>query len=436
MSVVLDRYEKMNGWGRKRKLPIGFVVISFIYFFVNSFLLPEGLLYTTLLTPFFLIWLKQERAPIEKIILVFLLIFVFLFCVHSYNGIQVADYLKSTTLYLSCVIFVSVVFVFVKKYGSIYEPLQEKILKYNIVFVFIAVGSLVVWKTKNIFWYSNELNENLGLLPRLKLLTYESSYYSILLVPAFFLYFQYFYFSNLSKKRLYLFASVIFSLILSLSYGTLGAIFLSLFLFVIINFLSRKRSKYNLKFIVILSIVGVLALYLVFGPLSESGFAKRIFSIFGGTDTSVNGRSFESYLLADKVLDLRSHFWGVGPGQFKILGKNIVDDFYDYTLLDTSTSNVARLPCATAETFAVFGYLGVIIRLAFEWFLFVKTKVAKSSFRLCLFLFMFFTQFVGSNITNIPEYTIWILAFSNIFPDGYFRKKVLLRDPVTEIKLP
>jgi hypothetical protein len=75
-----------------------------------------------------------------------------------------------------------------------------------------------------------------------------------------------------------------------------------------------------------------------------------------------------------------------------------------------------------AEVLATFGYLGVAVKLFVEIYLFFKTKVSKSSFRFCMFFFIFFLQFVGSYIVNTIEYVMWILAFSNIFPDDYFKK--------------
>jgi len=36
-----------------------YMPIAVLYFFFNSFMLPQGLLYTTILTPLFLIWLLK-----------------------------------------------------------------------------------------------------------------------------------------------------------------------------------------------------------------------------------------------------------------------------------------------------------------------------------------------------------------------------------------
>src|SRR6186713_1475298 len=50
-----------------------FLGIGCLYFFFNSFLLPDGLLYTILLSPFFLVWLGTHKVPVLKYSLLFLL---------------------------------------------------------------------------------------------------------------------------------------------------------------------------------------------------------------------------------------------------------------------------------------------------------------------------------------------------------------------------
>ena len=73
------------------------------------------------------------------------------------------------------------------------------------------------------------------------------------------------------------------------------------------------------------------------------------------------------------------------------------------------------IPNAVAETMAIFGWVGVSLRLGIEIFLFFYTRVWTNYYRLLLFLFIFVYQFTGSFITNIAEYVIWILAFTRIF---------------------
>ncbi len=69
----------------------------------------------------------------------------------------------------------------------------------------------------------------------------------------------------------------------------------------------------------------------------------------------------------------------------------------------------------SAETLAVFGWVGFFLRFVVEIFLFFYTKVWTNYYRLLLFFFMFIYQFTGSFITNVAEYVIWILAFTNVF---------------------
>jgi hypothetical protein len=115
-----------------------------------------------------------------------------------------------------------------------------------------------------------------------------------------------------------------------------------------------------------------------------------------------------SYALAYFVAQKKSIWWGVGFGQIKVVGIDIINQFWD---------NGGRLPCAIAETMAQFGFVGIGLRLGLELLFFYKTRVWKNYFRLALFLYIFVYQFTGSYLTNIAEYMIWILAFSPVFPE-------------------
>ncbi|HSU27762.1 MAG TPA: hypothetical protein VLJ68_05230, partial [Chitinophagaceae bacterium] len=77
--------------------------------------------------------------------------------------------------------------------------------------------------------------------------------------------------------------------------------------------------------------------------------------------------------------------------------------------------HAVTIPNTVAETFVIFGWAGILLRFGLEIFLFFYTKVWTNYFRLLLFIFIFIFQFAGSFITNIAEYMIWILAFTNVF---------------------
>jgi len=156
-----------------------------------------------------------------------------------------------------------------------------------------------------------------------------------------------------------------------------------------------------------LLIAGDLVIYLFFG---DSFFVLRLGNILTGHDSSVKGRTYDAYVIANKLLENRNEYWGVGLGQIKIIGEDAIRSYYLY-----NKDFVATIPNATAETLAVFGWAGLFIRFLIQFFFFVQTKVWTNYYRLWLFLFMFIFQFLGIFITNIAEYVIWILAFTNVF---------------------
>ncbi|HET6766326.1 MAG TPA: hypothetical protein VFH08_02970, partial [Chitinophagaceae bacterium] len=90
-----------------------------------------------------------------------------------------------------------------------------------------------------------------------------------------------------------------------------------------------------------------------------------------------------------------------------VLGLELWRTFYSYNF----SINEVTIPCAMAETLAVFGIIGVCLRIGIQVFLFFRTKVYSNYYRLALFIFIFIYQFTGSYIMNIAEYAIWILAF-------------------------
>jgi hypothetical protein len=174
--------------------------------------------------------------------------------------------------------------------------------------------------------------------------------------------------------------------------------------------LTRRKRILNMGmlFIVVSASVFVILLWIFPG----NSFFLRLDNIVSGHDTSGKGRTSDAFILAQQILEKKSFAWGIGPGQIKILGADIVRSYYLYSL----DYNTIAIPNATAETLAIFGWIGVSIRIMIELFLFFYTRVWTNYFRLLLFIFIFLYQFTGSFITNLAEYVIWILAFTNAFP--------------------
>jgi hypothetical protein len=406
----------------RRSQYLWFLVVGCLYFFFNSFLLPDGLLYTILLTPVFMYWLLLKKVPLLRDIILFMLCWLPVAIIHYAYGISLPEYLKSSALYFTVFIFGLTVYTYFKLYSFTYELLMETVLKINFLFVIVCVVLLMTNHT-DIVWSVADISEGVSDFPRLRMLTYEPSYYSLLMVPSFLFYFQYIFYRNMTGGKWMLLGTVIISLGLSLSYGAIFISMLTLGIFVLYNFLSNVRRRQNRRFMLFLSIMGVIGVVSILTFFANSGFVLRILNIFGGTDSSINNRSSQAYFLALSIADMKSTVFGVGPGQLKLLGENLISLMYAFSDQPDS-GQMARIPSSMAETLALFGWIGFFGKLLVELILFRKTRVKTSSYRLCLFIFMFIYQFVGSFSTNIVEIFFWVLAFSRVFPDSYFKREI------------
>jgi hypothetical protein len=405
----------------KRSQYQAIMLVAFVYFFFNSFKLPDGFLYTILLSPVFLYWLLVKKAPVSRCISYFLICWFPMLVIHYAFGISLGAYIKSSVLYFTAFLFGLTVYTYFKHYSFTYESIMEKVLKLNFLFVIVCVALLLLDKSEPV-WITGDISEGVTNFPRLRMLTYEPSYYSLLLIPSFLFYFQYIFYKNMSRGQWLLLFSVIISLGLSLSYGAIFISLLTLGVFVLYNSFSRMRRRQNKRFMFFLVAMVAIGAVLVLTLFANSGFVLRILNILDGNDSSINNRSSQAYFLALSIADLKSTIFGVGPGQLKILGQELISLVYSFSD-DDSSGQIARIPSSMADVLATFGWVGFFGKLLAEIILFRKTKVKTSSFRLCLFIFMFIYQFVGSFSTNIVEVFFWVVAFSPIFPDSYFQRK-------------
>src|SRR5258706_7073883 len=218
------------------------LLVACVYFLFNSFMLPDGLLYTILLSPVFLYWLMVKKAPVGKCISIFLLCWLPMLVIHYSYGISLSAYLKSSALYFTVFLFGMTVYTWFKHYSFAYESIMEKVLKLNFLFVIVCVFLLLADK-REVVWSVTDISEGVTEFPRLRMLTYEPSYYSLLLIPSFLFYFQYIFYRNISRRQWLLLITVIISLGLSLSYGAIFISLLTLGLFVLYNLFSNMRRR-------------------------------------------------------------------------------------------------------------------------------------------------------------------------------------------------
>ena len=381
---------------------------AFIYFFINSLGLPFGLTYTAILSPFFYWWIIGERK--NEVLVPFLVCLSPFLISHAILGVDIRTYIVSVINFTAVYIFCQAFYTFLKKVVDI-EKIFSRLLIINFFACLIAI---VVYFTpyKEILWMQQTITDGVDNFMRLKLFTYEASYYATLFTPLFLFYFmQVILKQNRMNSWLLLFMLII-PYILSFSIGVVGCLLFSITCTYLIysRLLTRKRRVLSLLIAVVSLSTSFLVILWLFFP--QNIIFLRLENIFTGKDTSGNGRTYEAFILAMQMLDLKSHAWGIGAGQIKILGAEIIRSYYLYDL----DYNTFAIPNAAAETLAIFGWIGLSLRILAECFLFFFTRVWTNYYRLLLFIFIFLYQFTGSFITNIAEYVIWILAFTNAFP--------------------
>jgi hypothetical protein len=384
-----------------------YIFVAFIYFFVNSIALPFGLTYTALLAPLFYVWViikrkKEILLPFLAILLPFLLIHVVLV------DLDISTYGVSLVNLVLVYIFCQAMYTFLLVCKDI-EKVFRRILVINFIFCLIAIP---VYFTPwfNLIWDEQVISSGVGRLRRLKLFTYEPSYYALLFTPVFCYFLLQYLFRQNNIKAILLLPMLFLPFVLSFSLGVITSLFLAGIVTWMIQFsrLTAKRRIANAVIngaTVVASAIAFLVLFFRHNP-----FFVRVGNFMTGEDSSGRGRTIDAFTLAVKMLKDNNEFWGIGLGQVKIAGDTIIRNYYQYNL-----DIVVTIPNAAAETLAIFGWTGLVIRLLVEIFLFFYTRTWTNYYRLLLFCFMFIYQFTGSFITNIAEYVIWFLAFTNVF---------------------
>lgn len=393
----------------------GVTLLAILYFFFNSFFLPQGLLYTAILTPYFLWWLYTRREL--KWLGYFFLFTIPFIPVQLYYGMELWDYARSYVMFFTAAVFGISVFVFLKN-GNAVQIIFRRILFINFIFMIIALFFLPFPLLKKTLWFLNEFSPGTGTLPRLKMLSYEASYYALLIAPvAIYFYLRIILYKN--NRPLLIFLMVTLPLLLSLSVGVIAGILLAFIILFSAYPRDFLRNSFNIKYLILGSALFISCAVFFIINFPHNPIAFRIINIFTGNDSSFRARTYESFILAWNIVKHKSVIFGCGPGQAKLLGVQVFKDYYGYL------PPVVRIPNTLADTLATYGILGLFIRLMLTIYFFFKTRVAHNYYRLGLFIFMFIYQFTGSFLTNIAEYFIWILAFTQGFRE--FDKELFIK---------
>jgi hypothetical protein len=380
-----------------------------LYFFLNGLLLPVGLLYTTLLAPLLLVWVARYRYI--RPTLLYLLLLVPFIVAHGFIGVDWTYYGYSLALSFTVFVFGLAFYQYVSFCGSLREIFQS-ILLINSLLMVIALIALPIPGLKQLFWDNKALSPGIPPVGRLKMLTYEPSYYSTLLAPVA-IYYLLKAMRNELPQRVTWCVLVLVPLFLSLSFGVILGMALSFLLLMILRGGGRRYG--TLRKVVRWTLLLLTVFVVVVLIFPDNFILLRLENILAGKDSSFKGRTFDSFVLSLDIVRKRSLFWGTGFGQFKLLGLDRFREFYNsnkYTLHDVV------IPNSIGDLLGTLGLLGVAVKLILEGYFFFRTRVFRNDYRLTLFLFIFVYQFTGSFISNIAEYAIWILAFKpDLFPE-------------------
>lgn len=385
-----------------------YLLVGIIYLFVNSLYLPFGMLYTMLLTPLFLYSAYKQKLFGPYIAFIGLSIPYFI--IHYKLGVDVFHYTRSVLLYFTSVSFATAVYFFLVK-STEPEAVFKKLLLINGVMTLVALWALTIPGVKYYFWNFTPVSPGTPLFPRLQMLSYEASYYSFMVAPLALYYGTKMLFGKVENPILTAILIVV-PLALSLSFGVILCLAGSLGFLFIININRVINTRRRLTYLVACIVLLALATGAFFILFPDNIIATRINNIFDYKDTSTRGRTNEAFNLALIIAKLRSTWFGVGPGQIKLIAREAIVDFYKFYLpLNTQV----RIPNSVAETLAVYGWVGLAIRYLLTGWLFFKTKVYNNYYRLAVFLFVFVYTLTGSFMFNIVELTMWVIAFSPAF---------------------
>ncbi|NBG66121.1 O-antigen ligase family protein [Acidiluteibacter ferrifornacis] len=385
------------------------LLIAILYFFFNSVFLPHGLLYTTLLAPIlFLSFSYRGQIKFIEFIAIALI---------PYSGIHffIVPDLKSlaisTALLILNLVFIAAFYDYLKKKRDLTYQ-YYKITIINFIF-FIAALLLFFTPWKEVFWHIKPLTRNIDDFSRLSFLTYEPSYYSTLLAPIFLFYMlKVVLFRDQQKKTFPLLVFTGLPLVFSFSFGVIGGIiiaFIVLILFYNKHILKKRLFFYFFSTSIFLIILGLVVLSILY---PENVVFQRVSDIFTGEDTSAKGRTLGAFKMAYLIAKEKSILFGAGLGQIKIVGEDIIRNYYHYNVADIPT---LRIPSSIGETLASFGVVGVLVRLGLQFYFFLKTKTYNNFYRFFIFVYIFIYQFTGSYLTNIAEYVLWVIAFTPAF---------------------
>jgi hypothetical protein len=375
-------------------------LIMAITYGVMNCLTPAPILLMNFISILFVKYLIRREAIIATL---FLSIIMLIFVPFHYDGVVSHDgYILSFIAFIF-IFFTSVsIALYVANYPHLEFLIKSTTIIVGAVFIFSTI-ILIIFGDSSIAggWYEHNYTSGSTIF-RYGGFLYEASYFGLMLVPLIF----YFWNQGLDKKgNFYFLISLLLMATATFSVGFFVTFFISIF---VAKLMSEKRISVLWSLFVYL--LTALVLFFLAYSLSEA-VSLRIDNILSGGDSSTGGRTLDAYYLAFNVADKNSIFFGVGPGQIKFVGHDLIIDYYNY---DPFLHSVVRIPSSLAETLAYYGFLGIVLKIVALIFLYLKFGVYSYRFSNGLFLFFFVYQFYGSFMLSALEIFCFALSFAMV----------------------
>jgi hypothetical protein len=397
----------------------GFIqkVLGLIYFYFNTVALPVPVTFTTIISFFgFKKAIKQYGKPFIVIISIICLYAI----IHNVNGVVVMDYFKSTIYFAALILSGFIAYQYLVSNNHIIEK-TFNLLSVSAL-IFLAVGIVALFTPfADVLWSNHNFIADGEKILRFKGLSYEPSHLALTLSPLF-LFFLWKSINKINLKNLFHFTAVAIPIGLSISFGFGAALILSLCLTIIMALTIYQKFKRILLLPIVLALISIIGISYTSSPISE-----RFAFIIHGNDTSVNGRTTEAFMHGYNCAETKSIWFGIGMGQIKYVGEEVIRPYYaamDPIGYSKEHWPVMSIPNSMAETLAIFGILGVLLKIGFQIFCFVKLKVYDNYLNLSIFFFIFFYQMMGSFILSSTEIMMWAIAFAKIFPEFDVKAKL------------
>ena len=382
---------------------------AIVFFLLNNAGLPAPLAWTNFIA------LGEIRNNLSKEdfkragLLVLGLLFFGL--IHFLQGVQIEYFIQSQLYFIYLLVSMLLVYKFLKRHSGQFER-SFQISLYGVICLFVTALLFYNSSYDFIFWKNHDFVGTGNVFKRYQGLSYEPSHLALIVAPLFF-----YAFLELCKtptlKAFLLFIGISIPILATVSFGFFGALFFSFITVVFTLYVKHKTMK---KVFIAFLVTAMLVFVAIFS--FENGIQERFIVIFSGHDSSVNGRFHEAFYLGYKCAEQKSLFFGIGPGQIKVIGEEVIRPFYqpwDPIGYSKEKWPILALPNASAETLAIFGFVGLFLRFGMQFYLFYRTKVYQNYFRFFLFSFLFFYQLMGSFYNSTAELTLWVLCCIPIF---------------------